>query len=226
MRARSTSRSLSRRPKFRDRSSRPCVASPVSLVSPDRPEPFRRFADWLRAAEEAGLGEPSAMTLATASVGGRPSARIVLLKGFDESGFVFSTNYLSRKGIELAENPWGALVLHWQALHRQVRIEGPVDKAASAWSDRIFAARPRGAQLSAWASAQSTPLDDRDALERAQIAAADRFPGAVPRPDHWGAYRLRPERIEFWQGDPQRLHDRQLFSRKSDGSWGQQRLAP
>jgi pyridoxamine 5'-phosphate oxidase len=195
-------------------------------VSLDRPDPWRRFADWLRAAEQAGIGEPAAMTLATVSASGRPSARIVLLKELDDAGFVFSTNYDSRKGIELTGNAWGALVFYWQALQRQVRVEGQVEKTPPGVSDRIFAARPRGARLGAWASAQSTPIDDREVLERAHADAADRFPETVPRPEHWGAYLLRPERIEFWQGDPNRLHDRQLFSRADNGSWRMQRLAP
>ncbi|HWQ15216.1 MAG TPA: pyridoxamine 5'-phosphate oxidase [Roseiflexaceae bacterium] len=191
------------------------------------PDPIRQFRIWFDAAVAAGLAEPNAMTLATATPDGRPSARIVLLKGFDEAGFVFFTNYESRKGRELAANPWAALVLHWQPLARQVRIEGRVAPVASAESDAYFATRPLGAQLGAWASAQSRPIPGRAALERRVQELEAQFQGGeVPRPPHWGGYRLAPERIEFWQGRPSRLHDRLLYTRAPGAAWEIQRLAP
>ncbi len=189
-------------------------------------DPIEVFGEWLRRAIEAGLPEPTAMTLATATTEGRPSARIVLLKHVDARGFLFATNYRSRKGRELDANPWASLVFFWRALERQVRVEGQVETAAPGESDEIFAARPRAAQLGAWASPQSAVLADRAALERAVDEAAARFPTTVPRPPHWGAYRLVPDAIEFWAGRPNRLHDRFRFERQPDGAWNQRRLAP
>jgi pyridoxamine 5'-phosphate oxidase len=189
-------------------------------------DPISALGEWLGHAVEAGLPEPTAMTLATATPDGRPSARIVLLKRLDARGLVFATHSESRKGREIAANPWGSVVLYWQALERQVRVEGRIEPATPAESDEIFGARPRDAQLGAWASRQSDVLPDRDTLDRAVREAAERFPATVPRPPHWGAYRLVPVAIELWVGRPHRLHDRLRYERRSDGGWDRRRLAP
>jgi len=189
-------------------------------------DPFTQFGRWMEQAIAADPLDPTAMTLATADRQGRPSARVVLLKGFDERGFVFFTNYDSRKGRELAENPRAALAFFWAALHRQVRIEGTVEKVPAAESDAYYASRPLGSRLGAWASPQSRPIAGRAELERALAdVAARQEEGGLPRPEFWGGYRLRPEAIEFWQGRPSRLHDRILFQREPEG-WRRQRLAP
>ncbi len=189
-------------------------------------DPFVQFGLWLEQAIAADPLDPTAMTLATADRQGRPSARVVLLKGFDERGFVFFTNYDSRKGRELAENPWAALVFFWAALHRQVRIEGTVERVPAAESDAYYASRPPGSRLGAWASPQSRPIADRAELERALAeVTARQEQEELPRPGFWGGYRLRPEAIEFWQGRPSRLHDRILFQAGPEG-WRRQRLAP
>jgi pyridoxamine 5'-phosphate oxidase len=189
-------------------------------------DPFAQFGRWFADATGAGIVEPYAMTLATADAGGTPSARVVLLRGWDADGFVFFTNYASRKGLELAARPQATLLFYWDVLERQVRIEGRVARLPAAESDAYFARRPRGHRLSAWASAQSSPVVDRAALERAMEAAGVRFPGDdVPRPPHWGGYRVEAERVEFWQGRPDRLHDRLIYRRDGDG-WGRGRLAP
>ena len=166
------------------------------------------------------------MTLATATPEGRPSARVVLLKQADERGFVFATSYESRKGREITANPWGSLVFHWIPLGRQVRVEGRIGPTSARDSDRIFAGRPREAQLGAWASTQSAEIPDRATLERAVEETERRFPSAVPRPPHWGAFRLVPETIEFWRSRPHRLHDRILYARDDSGVWSRGRLAP
>ncbi len=189
-------------------------------------DPLVAFERWLDLAVEARLPEPTAMTLATSTPEGRASARIVLLKRVDERGFVFATNYRSRKGREIEANPWGSLVFSWIPLERQVRAEGPLERTSAEESDAIFAARPRAAQLGAWASAQSAEIPDRAALEAEAARAALRFPAVVPRPAHWGGYRLVPRAIELWHGRPHRLHDRILYERAPDGSWGRRRLAP
>lgn len=192
------------------------------LLSPD---PLVQFELWMGAAVEAGLREPNAMTLATVGEDGRPSARIVLLRGFDSRGFCFYTNYESAKGRELAANPRADLNFYWPELERQVRVAGVVERVSREQSAEYFATRPRGHRLSAWASRQSEVVASREALERALAEAEARFPGEVPLPDHWGGYRLRPDRIEFWQGRPDRLHDRIRY--RLDGEeWRRERLAP
>ncbi|HEY4727784.1 MAG TPA: pyridoxamine 5'-phosphate oxidase [Actinomycetes bacterium] len=189
-------------------------------------DPVVQFGRWFEQAERAGLLEPTAMTLATATPDGRPSARMVLLRGFDERGFCFYTNHESRKGVELAANPRAALVFWWGELERQVRIEGPVAPTSRAESEAYFHSRPPGSQLSAAASPQSRVIQDRAVLEhRVAELAADSADGQVPLPDFWGGYRLTHEVVEFWQGRPNRLHDRLRYRRAGDG-WKIERLAP
>ena len=189
-------------------------------------DPLQQFERWFQAASEAGLHLPNAMTLATADAAGRPSARAVLLKSFDADGFVFFTNYASRKGRELAANPHASLLFSWVELERQVRIEGPVEKVSAAESDAYFALRPLGSRLGAWASPQSETVPSRVALEARFADARRRFGDAVPRPPHWGGYRVIPHAIEFWQGRENRLHDRLLYRRESGARWTMERLAP
>jgi pyridoxamine 5'-phosphate oxidase len=190
-------------------------------------DPIRQFQAWFEEAVAAGLPDPHAMTLATATPDGRPSARDVLVRGCDERGFAFFTNYESRKGRELAANPFATLVFYWHDLERQVRIEGRVERTTAAESDAYFLARPREAQLGAWASDQSAVLPSREALEARLQEILRQFPdGDIPRPPHWGGYRLVPEAVEFWQGRPGRLHDRLLYRRRDGGGWTIERLAP
>jgi pyridoxamine 5'-phosphate oxidase len=190
--------------------------------------PFAQFERWFDEAVSAAVPEPNAMTLATVDGAGRPTARVVLLKGFDERGFVFFTNYASRKGAELAAHPDAALNFFWPELERQVRIEGTVAKVSDADSADYFASRPRLSQIGAWASPQSEPIADRRSLESRFAAAEQRFRDEVPRPAHWGGYRLRPVMLEFWQGRPSRLHDRIRYRRSpaDPGRWDIDRLAP
>jgi pyridoxamine 5'-phosphate oxidase len=189
-------------------------------------DPLRQFQVWFHAALAANLLEPNAMTLATATKDGKPSARTVLLKGFDERGFVFYTNYESRKGHELAENPQAALVFRWAELERQVRIEGLVEKCSAVESDAYFHSRPVGSQLGACVSQQSQVIDSREVLEsRLEELMLENANREVARPAYWGGYRLIPTSLEFWQGRPNRLHDR-LRYRLDDGRWLLERLSP
>ena len=190
------------------------------------PDPIAQFRRWFDEALAADLHEPNATTLATATPDGRPSARVVLLKGFDERGFVFYTNYEGRKARELEINPLCALVVYWGELERQVRVEGRAGRISDEDSDAYFAGRPRGSQLGAWASEQSRPVRDRGALEvRLRELEAEYEGREVPRPPFWGGYRIEPETIEFWQGRENRLHDRLVY-RRSDGLWRRERLQP
>ena len=189
-------------------------------------DPLALVREWYDEAVGAFLAEPNSMALATASPDGVPSVRIVLLKGIDDRGIRFFTNYGSRKGRELDANPRAAAALYWQPLHRQVRMEGPVERLTAEESDAYFATRDRGSRLGAWASRQGSVIPGRDALEAALAEAAGRYPDDVPRPDYWGGYRLNPDAIELWQGRPNRLHDRIHFLRRPDGTWRSERLSP
>ncbi|WP_179401509.1 pyridoxamine 5'-phosphate oxidase [Burkholderia guangdongensis] len=203
--------------------------SRASLDEADaNPDPFAQFDRWFKEALTAKLPEPNTMTLATVGADGRPSARIVLIKGVDARGFVFFTNYDSRKGRDLAAHPYAALLFYWIELERQVRIEGRVEKTSADESDRYFASRPLGSRIGAWASEQSAVIDGRATLEAREKALADRYGGEPPRPPHWGGYRVVPDAFEFWQGRPSRLHDRLRYTREPDAphGWTIDRLSP
>jgi len=192
------------------------------------PDPFAQFDRWFNEALAAKLPEPNTMTLATVGADGRPSARIVLVKGVDERGFVFFTNYESRKGRDLAAHPYAALLFYWIELERQVRIEGRVEKTSADESDRYFASRPVGSRIGAWASEQSAVIDSRATLEAREKAFSERYGDDPPRPPHWGGYRVVPDTLEFWQGRPSRLDDRLVYTRDAAAphGWTISRLSP
>jgi pyridoxamine 5'-phosphate oxidase len=193
---------------------------------PPDPDPFRRFGEVMAAARLTPLFEPTTMALATADARGRPSVRMVLLKGFDAQGFVFYTNLESRKGRELSENPYAALCGYWEPLEEQVRIEGAVQPVSEEEADAYFASRPRGSRIGAWASRQSRTLGSREELERRVVEFEARYPDEeVPRPAFWSGFRLVPERIEFWRAVPSRLHRRDVYIRSGDG-WRIEQLYP
>ena len=190
------------------------------------PDPIVQFHEWFETVIDADLHEPNAMILATASPDGKPSARTVLLKGYDERGFVFYTNYVGRKANEIEANPMCALLFYWGELERQVRIEGHASRLSGEESDAYFAGRPRGSRLGAWASEQSRPVEDRSVLEERVRALEAEYEGReIPRPPFWGGYRVEPEEIEFWQGRENRLHDRLVY-RREHGAWRIERLQP
>jgi pyridoxamine 5'-phosphate oxidase len=192
------------------------------------PNPIRQFQTWCAEVRAQGVPEQDviSMTLATAAKDGQPSARVVLLKSFDQHGFVFYTNYQSRKGHDLAENPRASLLFYWSQLWRQVRIEGVVEKISAAESEEYFQSRPLGSKLGAWASNQSEVVANRETLEARFAELEKRFGEQVPRPEHWGGYRLKPTSIEFWQGRDNRLHDRLRYQLAEDGEWMIERLGP
>jgi len=196
----------------------------ILLEKDAKASPFEQFGLWFDQALEQNVPEPTTMTLATADSQGRPSARIVLLKGFDEAGFVFYTNYNSRKGQDLAVQPWASLNFFWQPLERQVRLNGLIAKVSAQESDDYFHSRPLGSRLGAWVSAQSQPTS-LAALEANTAAVQQKYGDQPPRPPHWGGYRLAPEYFEFWQGRPSRLHDRLTYQR-SGTSWALERISP
>jgi pyridoxamine 5'-phosphate oxidase len=201
------------------------LGAPIDEQHAD-PDPLKQFTVWMAQAREVET-DPTAMTLATAGADGRPSARIVLLKGIDDRGFVFYTNYESRKGRELAANAYASLVFYWPSVNRQVRIVGAVEQVSAAESDAYFASRPPDSRLAASISPQSDPIAHREALDAAFAQAQVRHPdGRVPRPPFWGGYRVLPEEIEFWQGRESRLHDRLRYRRTPQGGWIRDRLAP
>jgi pyridoxamine 5'-phosphate oxidase len=190
-------------------------------------DPFQLFDEWFAEAARAEPNDPNAMALATADLEGRPSVRMVLLKGHGPEGFVFYTNEESSKGRQLRENPSAALLFHWKSLRRQVRVEGPVERVPPAEADAYFSSRARDSQLGAWASDQSRPLDNRSTFEQRFEETKQRFEGReVPRPSHWGGYRVVPRRMEFWTDRPHRLHERRLFTRLAAGGWSEGLLYP
>lgn len=202
-------------------------AAQVLLEESSAADPFAQFQAWWQQALESAIAEPNAMTLATASCDGVPSARIVLLKGFDQNGFVFYTNYNSYKGVQLAENPKACLVFFWKELERQVRITGLAAPVPPQESNAYFISRPEGSRIGAWASPQSQVIQSRAWLDGAYKKFAAEMQGTkIARPAHWGGYRVVPVVVEFWQGRPSRLHDRLQYSLEADGTWKRERLAP
>ncbi len=190
-------------------------------------EPFRLFSEWLADATKSEPNDPNGVALATVDADGMPDVRMVLLKGFDEQGFVFYTNFESAKGREILATMKAAMCFHWKSLRRQVRIRGPVEIVSDAEADAYFATRPRGSRIGAWASKQSRPLESRFALEKAVAEYTARHAiGEIPRPVHWSGFRIVPQAIEFWHDRPFRLHDRIVFSRTADGGWEKTRLYP
>lgn len=198
------------------------TAASLSAVLAD---PVEQFEEWLHEAIDAKLPEPNGMTLSTVNAQGRPSSRVVLLRGFNTEGFVFYTNYLSRKGHDISEHPVACINFWWPVLERQIRIEGRIEKVSPEDSDAYFASRPRDSQLSAASSPQSQVIENKDVLLERISELQAQYPEDMPRPEHWGGYRLVPEYFEFWQGGPARLHDRFVYVLQ-DGSWTTQRLAP
>jgi len=191
------------------------------------PDPIKQFSNWFTAAIEAEIRDVNATSLATAGHDGKPTVRIVLLKGFDSDGFVFFTNYESEKGLQLEANPYAALAFYWIELDRQIRISGRAERTSREESERYFRSRPVGSQLGAWASRQSEVLDARRVLDARMAEMTERYGDKpIPLPPHWGGYRVIPDVIEFWQGRPNRLHDRFRYRLQSDGSWLIERLAP
>ena len=190
-------------------------------------EPFRLFGAWLEDAAKSEPNDPNGLALATVDEDGMPDVRMVLLKGFDEAGFVFYTNLESAKGREILSSMKAAMCFHWKSLRRQVRVRGPVEIVSDAEADAYFATRPRGSRIGAWASKQSRPLESRFALEKAVAEYTAKYAiGEIPRPKHWSGFRLVPEHIEFWHDRPFRLHDRVVFTRTGDGGWDKTRLYP
>src|SRR5689334_20438145 len=190
-------------------------------------EPFKLFAEWLREAEASEPNDPNAVALATVDEDGLPNVRMVLLKGFDDDGFVFYTNFESHKGREILGQKKAAMCFHWKSLRRQVRLRGPVEIVSDAEADAYFKTRARGSRIGAWASKQSRPLESRFALEKAVAEYTARYAiGEIPRPKHWSGFRIVPQTIEFWHDRPFRLHDRVVFSRNAAGGWDKTRLYP
>lgn len=190
------------------------------------PDPVVQFAAWFQEAMQAGIPEANAMSVATVGADGRPSSRILLIKDFNQQGFTWFTNYASRKGRDLEAHPHAALLFHWVELERQVRIEGRVERLPAAQSDAYFHSRPLKSRLGAVASAQSEPIADRSMLEQRFRQAEAEYGDQPERPPHWGGYRLIPDRMEFWQGRPSRLHDRIVYTRHGEGPWRRERLQP
>ena len=199
-----------------------------SLLEKDLdPDPMKQFANWWQHALESKIEEPNAMTLATCSASGRPSARIVLLKGIENNGFVFFTNYLSRKGTEIHDNPFVSLLFFWKELERQVRIEGKITRVPAKESDEYFSSRPKESRIGAWSSPQSRVIESREILQKnVEKYNAQFAEGIIPRPEFWGGYQVQPDLIEFWQGRPGRLHDRLRYALAENNTWKIERLAP